>query len=149
MSNRMDPVTSNFEVVETEYAGHVVITGETNRYSLRQVDLRTQVLHREPRGARPETLKLIRSRLKKNYEYETHEVLQVFTFIVGRELSPQKRQFADHWPMVEDDVVSAGIFGRFIGHNRYQDICGGANKKVSDFDLDPSIKIERQAILFM
>ncbi|POM71493.1 Hypothetical protein PHPALM_11936 [Phytophthora palmivora] len=59
---------------------------------------------------------------KELREYETHKVLQVFTFIVGREWCPQKRQFTDHWPMVEDDVISAGNFGRFMGHNRYEDI---------------------------
>jgi hypothetical protein len=69
-----------------------------------------------------ETLKQIRRRLRAKPAYETHEILNVVGLLVARMLCPQQRRFAAHWAMAEDGAIPAGIFGRFMGRNRCQDI---------------------------
>ncbi|GMF26400.1 unnamed protein product [Phytophthora fragariaefolia] len=100
----------------------VMINAETNGYSLQQVQTRAQVIHAKQRDPRRETINQIVRRLKAKPAYDTHEILQFIRLLAARMLCPQKRRFASDWSTMEDGTVPAGVFGRFMGRYRCQDI---------------------------
>ncbi|OWY94519.1 hypothetical protein PHMEG_00035718 [Phytophthora megakarya] len=100
----------------------VMITTETNRYNIQQLDQRAERMAPRQSGRQRETAVQIARRMRATQAYGTHEILHVAGLLVARMLSPQKRRFAAHWSMNEDGAIPAGTFGRYMSRDRCNNI---------------------------
>ncbi|GMF32459.1 unnamed protein product [Phytophthora fragariaefolia] len=98
------------------------ISKESNRYCDQKLSDRAKCKFENQTADNPRTLQQIYELVAKKSRVEPHELLRCIGLLLARMLSPQRRNFADHWATASIGAVPTATFGWYMVRNRFAHI---------------------------